>query len=189
MKRSRSNQKDKKEHQPRKRQNTAKQGGLKFTRPEKTDFSPLYKKHRVDMVKVGCDVDAMVAVRRKIHAHPEGGFQEVQTRQTLIDTLVGFGVESKFIKQVAKTGLIVDICGSGKKSSSKEGKVKTVALRADMDGLPMPENNKSLPYVSQTSHAHMCGHDGHMACLLAAASVLWKHRSSIPSDQKVRLLF
>lgn len=42
-------------------------------------------------------------------------------------------------------------------------------LRADMDGLPMPENNPNLEYRTKTDFAHMCGHDGHMATLLAAA--------------------
>ena len=40
-----------------------------------------------------------------------------------------------------------------------------IALRADMDGLPIPENNPHLPYKSKTDYAHMCGHDGHMAVL------------------------
>ena len=94
------------------------------------------------------------------------------TRQTVKEALIGFGVDKKCIKEIAKTGLVVDIKGTGPATSTKLNKVKTLALRADMDGLPMPENNKSLPYASKTSFAHMCGHDGHMACLLAAASVL-----------------
>ena len=48
----------------------------------------------------------------------------------------------------------------------------SIALRADMDGLPIPENNKDLPYTSQTDFAHMCGHDGHTATLLATAKAL-----------------
>ena len=43
-----------------------------------------------------------------------------------------------------------------------------MAIRADIDGLPMAENNHSLPYKSQTGFAHMCGHDGHIAMLMAA---------------------
>ena len=64
-----------------------------------------------------------------------------------------------------------------------------IALRADMDGLPIPENNPHLPYKTQTEHAHMCGHDGHMAVLLCAVEVLSKHRDKIPSNKIVRLLF
>ena len=150
MKRSRSKQ-ESKESFPQKRkktQDTSISNKLQFTRPGKTDFTPLYKQHRAIMIKAGCDVDSMIIVRRKIHAHPEGGFAEVVTRQTVTDTLLSFGVEPKCIKQVAKTGLIVDICGTGPKTSKTQGSVRTVALRADMDGLPMPENNKKLPYVS-----------------------------------------
>lgn len=47
--------------------------------------------------------------------------------------------------------------------------VSRIALRADMDALPMPENNPHLEYKTQTEFAHMCGHDGHMASLLALA--------------------
>ena len=45
-----------------------------------------------------------------------------------------------------------------------------------MDALPMPENNPDLPYRTRTNAAHMCGHDGHMATLLAATQVMFKHR-------------
>jgi len=57
-----------------------------------------------------------------------------------------------------------------------------VAIRADMDALPMPENNPNLDYRTVTDHAHMCGHDGHMAMLLAAAQVFHNKRHNIPSD-------
>ena len=63
-----------------------------------------------------------------------------------------------------------------------------IALRTDLDGLPMPENNQDLPYKTQTDHAHMCGHDGHMACLMSAASVLAKMRNKIPKGKGIRLL-
>jgi hippurate hydrolase len=66
---------------------------------------------------------------------------------------------------------------------------KLIALRTDMDGLHMPENNPDLAYRTQTDHAHMCGHDGHMATLLAAAKVIHKMKHKIPKDQGVRLLF
>jgi metal-dependent amidase/aminoacylase/carboxypeptidase family protein len=75
--------------------------------------------------------------------------------------------------------MVVDIEGTGPKD--KDGDVHTtIALRADMDALPMPENNPGLSYKTQTGAAHMCGHDGHMATLLAATQVLMKHRDLIP---------
>jgi len=70
---------------------------------------------------------------------------------------------------MAVTGIVVDLRGLGPAS---EGGVQMIALRADMDGLPMAENNPSLPYKTQTGAAHMCGHDGHMATLLATTQVL-----------------
>ena len=58
-----------------------------------------------------------------------------------------------------------------------------------MDGLPIPENAQDLSYKTTTDHAHMCGHDGHMACLLAHAEVVQKNLSKIPQGKGVRLLF
>ena len=57
----------------------------------------------------------------------------------LTETLLRFGVEKKAMTKVAKTGLYVDIMGTG--PPDKKAKVKLVALRTDLDGLPMPENN------------------------------------------------
>ena len=82
----------------------------------------------------------------------------------------------------------MDIKGTGKPSGQKGG-CKTVAIRADIDGLPMPENNQTLPYKSKTKFAHMCGHDGHVAMLMAATQVVANKRAQIPSDKRVRLLF
>lgn len=84
------------------------------------------------------------------------------------------------MKKCAKTGLYVDIMGTG--AAERKRGVNVVALRTDLDGLPMPENNQSLPYKTQTKFAHMCGHDGHMACLMAAAQVITANRSKMPSN-------
>lgn len=85
----------------------------------------------------------------------------------MIDNLVSFGVEEENIKKCAGTGLVVDIWGKDQ-SKSKDG-IKMIALRTDLDGLPIPENNQHLSYRTVTDFAHMCGHDGHMATLIAAA--------------------
>jgi metal-dependent amidase/aminoacylase/carboxypeptidase family protein len=55
-----------------------------------------------------------------------------------------------------------------------------IALRADIDALPIPENNPHLEYKSQTKFAHMCGHDGHTVTLLCTAEALIKNRDKIP---------
>lgn len=67
--------------------------------------------------------------------------------------------------------------------------MNSIALRADLDGLPMPENNKNLPYRSITNYAHMCGHDGHMATLIATAKCIWELREKLSKNHKIRLLF
>ena len=91
------------------------------------------------------------------------------------------------MKKTAKTGLVVDIMGTGAPEKSSTGP-KLVALRTDLDALAMPENNPELPYRTKTKFAHMCGHDGHMACLMSAAAVVAKNRANIPSNKGVRLL-
>lgn len=63
-----------------------------------------------------------------------------------------------------------------------------MALRADMDGLPMEENNPDLEYKTCTEFAHMCGHDGHMASLMSFAQVFCSNREKIPKNKMVRLL-
>jgi len=148
-------------------------------------FKEHYDEHRRILEANGCDVDGMINLRRKFHQHPEGGLKEFQTQKLLKETLLSFGIEESCIKVCAITGLVVDIHGT---KEGAPGGVKSVALRADIDGLPIPENNPHLEYKSQTDHAHMCGHDGHMSTLLSAAAVLAKKRPQIPKGQFVRLL-
>jgi metal-dependent amidase/aminoacylase/carboxypeptidase family protein len=106
----------------------------------------------------------------------------------LTDTLKTFGFKDDEIKTCAGTGITVDIRGTGPEED-KDGKVSSVAIRADMDGLPMPELNHDLEYKTTTDHAHMCGHDGHMVTILGTAQVLNNNRDKIPSNKFVRLLF
>jgi len=131
------------------------------------------------MNKAGGNTDNIIAIRQKLHTHPEGGFKEFRTSQAIIDALKSFGVKDEAIKKCAITGLVVDLQGKGPKAGKSEG-INMIALRADMDGLPIPENATDLPYRTQTDHAHMCGHDGHMACLLSCAEVVQKNLDKIP---------
>lgn len=119
------------------------------------------------MTKNGCEVDAIIKIRHHIHKFPEGRFGEFNTQKTLTDTLIGFGLEASAIKKCAGTGLVVDIIGKG--PEKKDNGAKCIAIRADMDGLFMKENNPDLVYRTTTEYAHMCGHDGHMAMALACA--------------------
>ena len=119
--------------------------------------------------------------------YPEGGFKEFKTHKLVKDTLLSFGYTEEEMIVCAQTGLYVNLKGKGEESQQE--KVMAVALRADMDGLPIPENNKKLKYTSKTDYAHMCGHDGHTATLLATAKALIQNRDKIPKNKMVRLLF
>ena len=85
------------------------------------------------------DHSKLVALRHLLHSHPEGGFKEFETQKKVRDTLLSFGIKKEEIKDCAGTGLVVDIRGTGPVDSKND--VKSLALRADMDGLPIPENN------------------------------------------------
>ena len=157
----------------------------KKTRESKTDFKPHYMKHReiIDNANKSnpdyLNHEKLVELRHTLHTHPEFGFKEFRTQAKLRETLILLGLKDEEIKNCAGTGLICDIKGTGPPS---ENKVKSIALRADMDGLPIPENNQELPYKTTTDHAHMCGHDGHMVTILGTAQVLMNNREKIPSN-------
>lgn len=103
--------------------------------------------------------DEIVEMRRHLHEQPELSFHEHKTAGLMADRLGTLGY--KVTTGVGKTGVIADI-GSGTR----------IAIRADMDALPIVESNKKA-YVSQNSGImHACGHDAHMACALAAAKIL-----------------
>jgi hippurate hydrolase len=120
------------------------------------------------MESKGSEIERFIKMRQNIHMNAEGAFKEFKTQKLMRETCLSFnGVKASDIKDCAKTGLIVDIKGTAK--PDKSGDCEIVAIRADMDALPMPENNPHLSYQTITDHAHMCGHDGHMTMLLAAA--------------------
>jgi amidohydrolase len=142
----------------------------------------------------------MATLRREIHANPEPGFEEVKTQALLKRMLIELaGVDPGAIKGCAKTGLVVDIKGKGSSKQASQpaaaggaapAPIKVIALRADMDALRMTEGNNGLPYKSTNNGvAHLCGHDGHMASLIGAATLISKRAERLPSDTTVRLLF
>lgn len=105
--------------------------------------------------------DDLVAWRRHIHRHPELGRQEFATTQFVADRLVEAGLNPKALP--GGTGLT---CDFGPEHAPR------IALRADMDALPMAERT-GAPYSSLVPGvAHACGHDGHTAMLLGAATAL-----------------
>ncbi len=113
-------------------------------------------------------------LRRQLHRIPELGFSEHATQALVRDALSGLGS----CVEIAGTGLVVDL---GPADASK-----TLLLRADMDGLPIQEENPVSYASTHPGRMHACGHDAHMAALVAAGSVL---ADEVPSGWRVRLLF
>ncbi len=116
--------------------------------------------------------------RHHLHAHPELSFKEFETCKFVEQKLQEIGIGH--IQHIATTGLVALIEGQN------PGK-KTIALRADMDALPITELN-DVPYKSQnTGVMHACGHDVHTSCLLGAANILYNTRHLW--EGTVKLLF
>lgn len=120
----------------------------------------------------------MVRIRRRIHRHPELGMQEKETSTLVAKELETMGLEVR--TGVAGTGVV------GLLRSDHPGKKSGVLLlRADMDALPMQEENPGIDYASEVPNVmHACGHDGHVATLLATARVASRMRRTLPGDLK-----
>ncbi|MBI5930053.1 MAG: amidohydrolase [Chloroflexi bacterium] len=113
--------------------------------------------------------EQLVAWRRDFHQHPEIAFEEVRTSQKVAEVLTQLGLEVQY--GVGKTGVVGILEGTGTGP--------TVLVRADMDALPIHEEN-DVPYKSQTTNRmHACGHDGHTAIALSVAKILAAHREQI----------
>jgi amidohydrolase len=127
----------------------------------------------------------LIQWRRHLHANPELSNREVETAKYVVERLKSFGLEPQ--TGIAKTGVVALIRGG------RPGPV--VALRADMDGLPVREET-GLPFASKATGEyegnkvgvmHACGHDTHVAILLATAKVLSQMRDRLPGT--VKLIF
>ncbi|QNE20826.1 amidohydrolase [Kribbella qitaiheensis] len=129
-------------------------------------------KTRVDEVR-----DAAIALRRDLHAHPELGWNEVRTTEVLRQRLTEAGLSPRVLP--TGTGLICDI-GSGD---------TCVALRADIDALPVPDAVQTPHRSTVDGVAHACGHDVHTAALLGAALVLAGMARDGLLDRRVRVIF
>lgn len=122
--------------------------------------------------------DELIRLRRDIHAHPELGFQEFRTSALVADTLTELGIDVK--TRVGRTGVVGQMgTGSG----------PTIAIRADMDALPILQKSVA-PYKSQNPGVmHACGHDSHTAMLLGAAHLLKQSLADGGWQGNVRFLF
>lgn len=116
--------------------------------------------------------DALKAFRRDLHAHPELGFEEVYTAKRVAEALKVCGVDEVHTG-IGKTGVVAVVHGS---APAQEGAWRMLGLRADMDALPMREDN-DIPWKSTRDGCmHGCGHDGHTAMLMGAARYLAETR-------------
>jgi amidohydrolase len=115
----------------------------------------------------------LVAWRRAIHMHPELGFEEIQTAASVAGYLRSLGLRVK--TEIGKTGVLAEF-GQGS---------PTVAIRADMDALPIYEANEVVYQSKKPGVMHACGHDAHTAIAMGAATLL--SREKLPGT--VRFLF
>lgn len=105
----------------------------------------------------------IVDIRHHLHQNPELSFEEYNTQKYVLQQLNNMGITD--VTPIANTGLVALIKGNNPNN-------KTIALRGDMDALPIEEQN-DVPYKSvNTGVMHACGHDVHTSCLLGAAQIL-----------------
>jgi len=146
-------------------------------------FAQMNSKLQAKIDKQAREIEAKVIEwRRHFHQYPELSNREVKTAAIVADHLKKLGIEVQ--TGVAKTGVV------GLLKTGKPGPV--IALRADMDALPVTERN-SLPYASkekavfsdqETGVMHACGHDAHVAILMGVAEILSKNKSDLKGTIK-----
>lgn len=118
----------------------------------------------------------IIEIRRDLHRHPELSLQEFRTSRVICEFLENLGIE---YRQVAGTGVIATIMN--------DNSYPTIAVRAEMDALPI-EDEKKCEYASRNKGiSHACGHDANVAIVLGLASVLAQSRDKLRCN--IRLLF
>lgn len=118
--------------------------------------------------------DELIARRRDFHQHPELGFEERRTSGIVINELNSLGLEVQ--SGIGGTGVI------GILEGASDG--PTILYRADMDALPINEENKTNYVSTVTGKMHACGHDGHTAIALGIAKLLSNHREQLKGRVK-----
>lgn len=118
--------------------------------------------------------DELISLRRDFHKHPELGFKEYRTSKIVANYLEKCGLDIK--KGIAKTGVV------GLLKGNTQG--PTLLLRADMDALPIQEENEVSYKSLNNGVMHACGHDGHTAMLLVAAKILSDYQDKIKGNIK-----
>jgi amidohydrolase len=118
------------------------------------------------------------AIRHHIHSHPELSFLEEKTSDFISEKLTGWGIRHQ--RGVAGTGIVALLEGKN------PGK-RCIALRADMDALPIQEANETTYRSQNAGIMHACGHDVHSSCLLGAARILHELRNEW--EGTIKLIF
>jgi amidohydrolase len=154
----------------------------------------------IDLSRVRSQIQALqpqiVEWRRKLHQRPELGFKEQLTAEFIAQKLQEWGIEHQ--TGIAKTGIVATIRGRGVQkaqeaeekslraiASLRDKNAKVLAIRADMDALPIQEENE-VAYKSQHDGVmHACGHDGHTAIALATAYYLSQHTQDFSGIVKI----
>lgn len=117
----------------------------------------------------------IVAIRRYFHKHPELAFQESNTSDFIAKKLDEYGIP--YERNIAKTGIVAFIEGKNPN--------KVIALRADMDALPIIEKNDNSYTSTNQGVMHACGHDAHMAVVLGASRILNEMKEQLEGSIKV----
>ena len=134
---------------------------------------------------------SLVLWRRDFHRFPELGFKEKRTSSAIAEKLTAWGIPHQ--AGIAETGIVATIVGTKQGNNQilikgikkTKGLGKVFAIRADMDALPIQEEN-IISYKSQIDGLmHACGHDGHTAIALGTAKYLWEHRDRFFGTVKV----
>lgn len=128
----------------------------------------------IDLMQEASAIESrLIALRRDLHRHPELGRCEVRTSRMVEDSMRALGLETQ---RIADTGIVALLRG--------ETPGPCVALRADMDALPIQEDCDA-PYASEVPGVmHACGHDMHTAALIGAAELLSNHREALRGSVK-----
>lgn len=133
----------------------------------------------MDMIKQHIEniLQDSIKIRKQLHQIPELKYDEFKTAELITTTLKSYGYEVK--SGIAKTGIIAVL------DTGKQG--KTIALRADMDALPLEEPASHECRSQHAGRMHACGHDGHCATMLAVANVLFRIKDQLCG--KVKFIF
>lgn len=123
-------------------------------------------------------LDEVITIRRHLHAHPELSFQEYETSAYVKSKLTEWGIR---FQEICETGIVAVIRPDGNQDDH------CIALRADLDALPIAEANEVVYKSKHEGIMHACGHDVHTSILLGAAKIIQDHKNELA--QPVKLIF